>query len=618
MVGKRILCVAEKNSIAKAVANHLGGNVQVHSVTGNQYLKNYQFDYNFGPPWGACSVTFTAVAGHVMDEDFHDSFGWGKCEPGALFDAPIVRRVHEKHEATANNIKRQAGYCSSLFIWTDCDREGENIGAEIRDLALAQNPRLEVKRARFSNIERAHIVNAARNPINLDDRQANAVWARREIDLRTGAAFTRILTLHLKPMIIRVDDSVRVISYGSCQFPTLGFVVDRYFRVKRFISEPFWSIKVVHKKNSLSATFSWARNHLFDRMSVFILYERCLTAKIAKVINMQKRPTSKWKPLPLTTVELQKLGSKYLRMNSSQVMKVAEDLYTKGFISYPRTETDQFDRGMNLRGFIEKQTQDNRWGQFAQGLVNGGFQWPRQGSHDDKAHPPIHPVNYVTSGVLNEQERRVYEFVVRRFLACCSHDAKGELTQIEILYEPEIFKASGLRVIERNYLDVYPYDKWESSQQLPEFQLNETFIPTEAKMTEGKTSPPGYLTEPELIAMMDANGIGTDATMADHIAKIKERDYVQTRFRSGAAAAVEEDSDEEELPAVRSRGRGRGQGRGRGGRGGSTNAPPRRGRGVEEFIPTNLGVALIEGYENLRFETSLSKPFLRKEVSFHF
>jgi hypothetical protein len=82
-----------------------------HSVRGNQYLKNYQFDYNFGPPWGACSVTFTAVAGHVMDEDFPESFGWGKCEPGALFDAPIVRRVHE-----VSLLERLLGKLMSLIV----------------------------------------------------------------------------------------------------------------------------------------------------------------------------------------------------------------------------------------------------------------------------------------------------------------------------------------------------------------------------------------------------------------------------------------------------------------------------------------------------------------------
>lgn len=202
--------------------------------------------------------------------------------------------------------------------------------------------------------------------------------------------------------------------------------------------------------------------------------------------------------------------------------------------------------------------------------MDGNFQQPRGGRNNDQAHPPIHPVNYVAGTALNEDERRVYEFVVRRFLACCSEDAKGELTTVDIEYGSEKFHTSGLIVLERNYLDVYPYERWESSQQLPRFTLGEIFEPTEANIVEGRTSPPGYLTEPELISLMDANGIGTDATMAEHIVKIKERRYVETR-RGGAGS-------------------------------------------VQEFIPTNLGIALIEGYDNMRFETSLGKPFLRKEM----
>jgi DNA topoisomerase III len=110
---------------------------------------------------------------------------------------------------------------------------------------------------------------------------------------------------------------------GSCQFPTLGFVVDRYFRVKNFVPEPFWRIDFNYKKDNISVSFSWSRGHLFDRMSVVIMYELCLNAKTAKVSKVQTRPTSRWRPLPLTTVELQKMGSRYLRINSHQVMKVS-------------------------------------------------------------------------------------------------------------------------------------------------------------------------------------------------------------------------------------------------------------------------------------------------------
>jgi DNA topoisomerase III len=582
-------------------------------VQGNQYVKNYAFDYNFPSAWGGCNVVFTSVTGHVKSQDFHERFkNWRASDPAELFEAPILSFVDSKRKPIAKNIETQARGARALFIWTDCDREGEHIGTEIRDIALKVNPTLEIKRARFSNIERAHVIQAARNPVQLDENQANAVAARIELDLRIGAAFTRMQTLQLKPMIEHVYQST--LSYGSCQFPTLGFVVDRYFKVKNFVPEPFWYIKVMHRKDKVDVRFTWKRGHLFDRMMTMLFYERCLTAKQAKVTKVQKKPTSKWRPLPLTTVELQKNGSRFLRMDSQRVMKIAEDLYTKGWISYPRTETDQFDRGMNLEGLVQKQTQDGRWGTYAQGLLDGGFRTPRSGSHNDKAHPPIHPVNYVVGSQLSDDQKRVYEFVVRRFLACCSEDAKGEATDLEIQYGDEFFSAHGLRVLERNYLDVYPYDKWESSQQLPAYTVGETFTPTEATLNDGKTSPPQYLTEPELIALMDANGIGTDATMAEHIAKIKEREYVVTTSRAGQG---QNDDDEPGTTGTRgrgSRGRGRGRGRGGGGRGGST-AGSRGGSGsLDVFIPTKLGVALIEGYDKIGFDLSLGKPFLRKEV----
>ena len=232
-------------------------------------------------------------------------------------------------------------------------------------------------------------------------------------------------------------------------------------------------------------------------------------------------------------------------------------------------------------------------------LLNGGFSQPRRGRNNDQAHPPIHPVNYVNPSTLGADQQEVYKFVVRRFLACCSEDAKGESSTVDIKYGDEKFHASGLQVLQRNYLDVYPYDKWESSQELPKFFVNETFEPTEANITDGETSAPGYLTEPELISLMDANGIGTDATMAEHIAKIKERNYVMTQSTGQAAA---------------SRGGRGGRGGRAQGRDGSDSNAPSRGNSVQQFIPTTLGVALIEGYDSMGFDTSLSKPFLRKEM----
>lgn len=478
-----------------------------------------------------------------------------------------------------------------------------------------------------------HIINASQNLINLDHKQVNAVASRIELDLRIGYAFTRFLTTSLKTLGGPFQDLL--LSYGapqtqcqsscihshsfrflgSCQFPTLGFVVDRYFRVRNFKPEPFWSIKVLHKRDGIDVNFSWARHRLFDKASVIILYERCLAAKKARVTKVQEKPTKKWKPLPLTTVELQKMATRFLRMTGQQAMETAEQLYNKGFISYPRTETDRFDPGMNLRALVQKQTQSQAWGNFAQNLVDGGFQQPRQGKNDDKAHPPIHPITFAAPSVLNEQEKKVYEFVVRRFLACCSEDAKGVATDVDILYGKESFHAHGVVVLERNYLEVYVYDKWTGSVQLPKFTEGEMFEPTEAMMTEGKTAPPNYLTEADLIALMDANGIGTDATMAEHIQKIQERDYARVVPRTSRPEAEGDAMEVDEPDGGGRGGRSARGGRGRGGRGGRGGAATANGRsGVMEFIPTQLGVALIEGFDRMNFETSLGKPFLRKEM----
>lgn len=567
----KILCVAEKPAIAKAVAQHLaGGQVNTRAVTGNRFIKNYEFRFNFRD-WGSCEVVMTSVVGHLTGLDFEQQYRqWRSCPPSDLFEAATVTTIDEDKRSVAKNIQTQARSARTLFIWTDCDREGEHIGSEAANEAKKGNPNIVVKRAKFSNTERAHVLHAANHPIDLDERQARAVAARIELDLRIGAAFTRLQTLRLQGLSPQLAD--KTISYGSCQFPTLGFVVERYDRVRNFRPERFWLIKVMHKKEGINVNFNWSRVHLFDRAAVTIIFEQCLDAKQAKITKVQEKPTSKWRPLPLTTVELQMQGSRFLRMTGQEIMGHAEKLYQNGWISYPRTETDQFDRGMNLQDIIRKQTGDAVWGQYAQGLLNGAFRQPRSGRHNDQAHPPIHPVNHVASNALDANERKVYEFVVRRFLACCSDDAKGQSTDIEMAWASEKFHTKGLLVLERNYLDVYPYDKWESSQELPSFTLGEVFVPTQANMTEGKTTPPNYLTEPELIGLMDANGIGTDATMAEHIAKIQDRMYVQTRMR----------------------GTGRSQ--------------------LREFIPTTLGVALIEGYDNVGLDVSVSKPFLRKEM----
>lgn len=571
----KVLCVAEKNSIAKEVANILsGGRVRLRELT-YQYVKNYDFQYNF--PFGTCQVTMTAVSGHVLTAAFGPEYAWGKCFPGRLFDAPIVVKVPtddgNRQQKIHDNIAREARNADKLMIWTDCDREGEYIGFEIATVALKSNPRISVAntlRAVFSHLEPSHIVLAARNPQPLDMKQVRAVETRMEFDLRVGVSFTRFLTNAYRSRNLVADKEV--VSYGTCQFPTLSFVVDRYLRVRSFVPEPFWYIDVKVNHQRKKTQFTWARNHLFDKMFVYAIYSQLLlpTTSPPLVSDVSTKPTSHFRPLPLTTVELQKCCSRYFRMLAKAALDAAELLYTSGFISYPRTETDSFPAGMDFHLEISKHRQDPQWGQYAGHLLDSDkFRTPRGGRHDDKAHPPIYPVKWVNLNALRPDQKKVYEFIVRRFLACCSDDAKGSQTKVELTWGTEKFHASGLVVLERNFLDIYTYTDWKSTKELPEFRRGQLVSVASAMLSEGKTSPPNYMTETELIALMDANDIGTDATIAEHIDKITQRKYIARR----------------------------------------------KIRTKEYFIPTSLGISLIKGFEAVLVDkVSLSKPFLRRAL----
>ncbi|KAK2464337.1 hypothetical protein APHAL10511_003794 [Amanita phalloides] len=497
----RVLCVAEKPSIAKSIAQILSGGQFQTRNTGTQYIKNYDFDY----PQTRSSFTVTCVSGHLTHIDFTERHRtWNSCDAFDLFDAPIAVVIPQDKKAIESNLMQEARRASRLMIWTDCDREGEHIGYEIVRACKKTKPNIPVSRARFSAIIAQQIHNAAQHPVDLDQAQVDAVEARILLDLKIGSAFTRMQTLTLQHQVAQLRDS------GPCQFPTLGFVVQRYTLVTDFVSEPFWYIHLALKSedSDQETPFTWQRGHLFDEAVAISFYEHLMRHEMARVKKVSNKSTKKWKPLPLTTVELQKAASRLLRMTPKKALDIAEKLYQQGFVSYPRTETDQFDPQFDFISLLEKQTVDPDWGQFARSLQQGGFNTPRKGKHNDKAHPPIHPIAH--AGNLAGDDKRVYEYITRRFLACCSKDAEGWQTTVDVEYGGEEFHATG--------------------NVLPPFEEDQEFRPSTCVLKEGQTTCPNLLTEADLVSLMDKNGIGTDATIASHIQMIIDRGYVKERM----------------------------------------------------------------------------------------
>ncbi|XP_057632710.1 DNA topoisomerase 3-alpha [Chionomys nivalis] len=555
---RKVLCVAEKNDAAKGIADLLSNGRMRRKEGLSKFNKIYEFDYHL---YGQnVTMIMTSVSGHLLAHDFQMRFRkWQSCNPLVLFEAEIEKYCPENFIDIKKTLEREAQHCQALVIWTDCDREGENIGFEIIHVCKAVKPNLQVLRARFSEITPRAVRAACENLTEPDQRVSDAVDVRQELDLRIGAAFTRFQTLRLQRIFPEVL-AEQLISYGSCQFPTLGFVVERFKAIQAFVPEVFHRIKVTHDHKDGTVEFNWKRYRLFNHTACLVLYQLCMEDPMATVVEVRSKPKSKWRPQALDTVELEKLASRKLRINAKETMRIAEKLYTQGYISYPRTETNIFPKDLNLAVLVEQQTQDPHWGAFAQNILERGGPTPRNGNKSDQAHPPIHPTKY-TSG-LQGDERRLYEFIVRHFLACCSQDAQGQETTVEIDIAQERFVAHGLVILARNYLDVYPYDHW-SDKLLPVYEQGFRFQPSTVEMVDGETSPPQLLTEADLIALMEKHGIGTDATHAEHIETIKARMYV-----------------------------------------GLTSD--------KRFLPGHLGMGLVEGYDSMGYE--MSKPDLRAEL----
>jgi DNA topoisomerase III len=308
-------------------------------------------------------MLMTSVTGHLMELDFAEPFArkWKACKPVELFELPVVKKVKPDNARLQQQLEAEARRCQWLVLWLDCDAEGENIAFEVIEVCRKANSRLRVLRARFSALIPREIFRCVNNLVQPDQNVAHAVDARQEVDLRLGAAFTRFQTMRLQGRFEGLQQSI--ISYGPCQFPTLGFIVERYKRIEGFQREPFWGITLEYSEGGNNAaggaaagagaaagdnnadiddddvdgerdydeqqqqrrrqqqaqyagrelcraTFAWERGRLYDHAVVTLLYEMCADAGTAVVTEVRARETSRMRPLPLSTVELQKRASR--------------------------------------------------------------------------------------------------------------------------------------------------------------------------------------------------------------------------------------------------------------------------------------------------------------------
>lgn len=510
------LIITEKNNSAKKIADILSGG----SAKADAAYKVPFYTWNDAEG----EQMTVGLKGHVMGVAFPDEYSnWQQTDLHELIDAELIPEPTDKNVVKA--VRKLAKDADAIVIATDFDREGELIGLEALQQVLEVNPgvataelaaRPPVKRARYSALTKDEIERAFAELDELSYDLAYAGAARQDIDLIWGATLTRAVSLATRRF------GSNFLSVGRVQSPTLGLVVERELERRAHVPKPYWEVfaKFAHPDGSFEA------HHSTDKFWEEAEANAALagTKSPGKVASVTARQSQRKPPTPLNTTAFTTDCSNRLGITPAAAMRLAEDLYMDGFISYPRTDNTVYPPSLPVRELVQQMV---RIPEFQAGaFVLDGPMQPTRGKKETTDHPPIHPTQALHPGALDGAKRRVYELVVRRFVATFGPPMVVESTRADIEAGTETYFVRGSVVVDPGFARIYTYAR-SSDDEIPKLEEGQSLDLDGDPWSVGKeTQPPSRIGQGKLIELMEERGLGTKATRADIIQKLYDRGYV--------------------------------------------------------------------------------------------
>jgi DNA topoisomerase I len=499
------LVISEKSNAAARIATILSsGNKKSARDKGVQV---FSFERD-GDEWFV-----VGLRGHVIELDYPKEMNdWQKTPARQLVYAEPVKSVRAHN--IINVLIEQARDADMVIIATDYDREGELIGMETVDM-LDVDP-AKIKRARFSALTKVEIERAFQELTKPDERLAEAAECRQIVDLAWGATLTRFISLASGQV------GSNFLSVGRVQSPTLSLIVDKHNSIISFVPKPYWNVQAKFKKG-MDFHGRHERNPFWEEEEAKGALARCEGSSLAEVKEYTLESKDEYPPPPFNTTmmlaEAVKMG-----MSASLAMKVAEDLYTSGYISYPRTDNTVYPRSLGLRTILEKLRESDFKMEAEEILAQESIR-PSRGRVETTDHPPIYPTEAATKKELKGEKWRIYELVVRRFLATVAPSCKVEHRQAKLAINDEIFEAKGYKILAPGWRKYYPYFR-VTETDLPSLATGEKVEVLGLDLERLETQPPRRFTQGTLIQEMERLGLGTKSTRHEIVQKLYDRKYV--------------------------------------------------------------------------------------------
>ena len=513
----RKLIITEKANAARRISTILSDGHTHSESAGGVTVITFDTDRD--------SCTVVSLRGHIIELDYPEEYNdWSGSSPVDLVRAPQVKTVRVK--SILNKISDISKDADEVIIATDYDREGELIGMEtINAIGIDI---AKVKRAKFSALTKGEVENAFANLVDPDEKLADAAEARQIVDLSWGAVLTRLISLSSGQV------GKNFMSVGRVQSPTLKILVDRHEEIERFVPVPFWN--VVGKFGMLAFRGEHEKNPIWEKEEAERILGIVSKETTGTVTGYDVSTKEEYRPSPFDTTMMQVEANK-IGIPPTVAMKLAEDLYTSGYISYPRTENTEYPRSLGLRSVLEK-LRDSDFKAEAEEILAQEKIIPSKGKKRTTDHPPIYPTAGATSDKMKGDKWKLYELIVRRFLATVGPNSTAEITDCRILVGGETFKSQGYVQTYKGWKKYYGKYIKVTETHMPKLNVGDVVDIRSTSIDESETKPPYRYNQGSLIQEMDRLQLGTKSTRHDIIGKLYSRNYVQGNYMIPTASGT--------------------------------------------------------------------------------
>lgn len=426
-----------------------------------------------------------------------------------------------------SELKSEAKTAEQVWLASDEDREGEAISWHLYEV-LGLKPE-NTKRIVFHEITKNAILHAIETPRDININLVNAQQARRVLDRIVGFELSPILWRKVKPAL----------SAGRVQSVAVRLIVEREREINEFVSEAaFRVIANFILPDGTTVLKAELSKRLKDRQEVIAFLESCRAAAFT-IDDITTRPVKKSPAPPFTTSTLQQEAARKLGYSVSQTMMIAQRLYESGLITYMRTDSVNLsDLALGTVKEAITETYGEKYYKFRR------YHTKSKGAQE--AHEAIRPT-YISNSEINgtAQEKKLYELIRKRTIACQMADAALERTTISVGIggKKEKFVATGEVITFDGFLQVYreSYDDENEKEQenglLPPVRLHESLTLKDMVATERFTQRPPRYTEASLVRRLEELGIGRPSTYAPTIQTIQNREYVIKGDKEGVERA---------------------------------------------------------------------------------